>query len=241
MSNKDITIESSKALSDLSFSYTHLPIGGKEIPCPYWMNKIKLGIIGPYGGKGTPEQIVETVEYEAKKDNFDLNLATDSEILSFMKNKKIGVDCSGFVFWMLNALDLEKGGDGIANDIHGSQGKFVAARANVAMLTDERIAKPVELENVKVGDMIQLRGRKHLAIVTKLFKEADKLKEIEYSHSSGQTQDSVVHSAIIEITNLEDSLGRQIWKEKTQNGENYGSTCFREELGDGLKRLKIWT
>lgn len=240
MSNQDTTIESSKALSDLFFSYTHLPIGGKKIPCPYWMNKIKEGIIGPYGGKGTPEQIVETVEYEAKKDNFDLNLATDSEILAFMKNKKIGVDCSGFVFWMLNALDLEKGGDGIVNDIPGSVGKFVAARANVSMLVDEKVAIPVGLNEIKIGDMIQLGGRKHIAIVTKLFKEAYKLKEVEYSHSSSQTQNSVVHSALVKIANPKFDLKRQEWEEKTKTGKNYGQSYFKEELGDGLKRLRIW-
>lgn len=234
------TVETSGALQDLFNQYTHLPIGGKEIPCPYWMNKIKLGIVGPYGGKATPKQIVETVEYEAKKDNFDLQTATSKEILVFMKNKKIGVDCSGFVFWMLDALDLEKGGDGITDDIPGSVGKFVAARANVVMLTDEKVAKPVELEEIKVGDMIQLGGKKHVAIVTKLLKEAGVIKEIEYCHSSSQTKDSVVHSATIKVADPKLGLKKQDWEEKTKTGENYGISCFKEELGDGLKRLIIW-
>jgi len=233
-------IETSKALKDLFYKYTHLTLGGKKIRCPYWVNKIKKGLVGPLGGKGTPEQIVDVAEYQANKDGFDFQAASEEEIINFLLKKKIGVDCSGFAFWMLNALDLAKGGDGIANDITGSKGRFISARANVAMLTDEKVSIPVELKEARVGDMIQLRGRKHVAIITKIFKDGEEIRAIEYCHSSCLTEINGVHSSEVKIINPQGSLKDQLWKEKTKDGENYGTVSFLEQLGDGLRRLKIW-
>ena len=62
-------METSKALQDLFYQYTHLHIGGKEIVCPYWMNNLEKGIYGPIGGKGTPREIEEATTKEAEAEN----------------------------------------------------------------------------------------------------------------------------------------------------------------------------
>lgn len=236
--------ESSKALQDLFYQYTHLPIGGKEIVCPYWMNDLKEGIFGPFGGKGMPEQIVEASEKAAKLKGIDLAKMSEQEVLSFMEQEKIGVDCSGFVFWMLDSLDKEKGGDGIADDIPGCKGKILECRANVAMLTDENSTLPIEkVAEVRVGDMIRLGGGKHVAIVVGVMRDTQDegiLKEIEYAHSSAKTKEFGVHSALIKIINPQGGLETQEWSEETKDGKNYGGFNFLPGSGDELKRLKIW-
>jgi len=236
-------IETSKALFDLFFKYTHLPIGGKEIVCPYWMNDLKNEIYGPFGGKGTPEEIVQATEEEATKNELELGDLTEDEIIQFMQEKKIGVDCSGFVFWMLDALDREKGGNGIADDIPGSEGKYIKTRANVLMLTDPGIVAEIKsVDKAKPGDIVRLKGGKHILVVLSLHKTQEgEIERVEYAHSSDLTKIRGVHSGEIQILDKKKGLESQRWLEETTNGENYGEVSFKADLGDGIRRLKIWS
>lgn len=242
----------SQALQKLFAKYTHLPLGGKEISCPYWRNDLKRGIFGPGGGKGRPEEIVEITEQEAKKEGLDLGKMNEEEIISFMEKSRIGIDCSGFVFWMMDVLDKEKGGHGITDDIPGCQGKFLC-RANVKMLTSEEVTLPIEkVKDIRVGDIIRLHGGKHVTIVIRVIRgqpkicpdgagqELGEVREIEYAHSSGLTETSGVHSGRIIITDPDFGLEKQTWQEKADKGENYGHKYYLTTLGDGVKRLKIW-
>jgi len=233
-------IESSKALQELFYQYTHLPLGGKFIVCPYWMNKLKKGLLGPLGGKGTPQQIIQVVEEAAKKAGQDLNQMNEKEILAFMKRKRIGVDCSGFVFWMLNALDEERGGDGLLNDIPEVKGSFMpAGRADVKLLTSEKYTVPVELAEVRVGDVVRMGRGSHILIILAITRIAGEIKALQYAHSSDKTLISGVHLGEIKVWDESQGLEKQQWQEVTQQGENYRNYFFPQE-GDGLRRLKIW-
>jgi len=238
----ELRIETSKSLQDLFYRYTHLPLGGQKIVCPYWINNLKAGVFGPYGGKGTPREIVEATKTEAEKIGLDLSKLSKEEILAFMKSKRIGMDCSGFVFWMLDALDREKGGDGIAKDILSSS-RLLPSRANVATLTNEGAVSAVELKDVRVGDMIRLDKGKHVAIVMKVVRdmgEMGKVREIEYAHSSARTKILGVHAEKIKIKDQTRGLEKQQWNDIAYEGKNYGeANCF-PLAGDGLKRLKTW-
>lgn len=236
----NLTIETSKALQELFLKYTHLPIGGKEIVCPYWMNNLEKGIFGPIGGKGTPKQIVQITIEQAVAEGVDLEKLDERGIILFMKAKMIGVDCSGFVFWMLNELDLEKGGNGIADDIPGSQGRVVKARASVAMLTSDTVSQTVgKIADYKVGDTIRLRRGKHIAIITKIKRDSEAVVEIEYSHSSDVTKVKGVHAGKIKIVNQSSELEDQEWEETVEEGISYG-TEFCPGTGDSIRRLNIW-
>lgn len=233
--------ETSKALQDLFYQYTHLPIGGKEISCPYWMNKLKKLIWGPLGGKGMPEQIRRITVEEAQKAGIDLSQMNETEILSFMKGHRIGIDCSGFVFWMLDALDKEKGGNGISDDIPHLPGTLAERQTSVAALTGENLAIPIEkVKDIAVGDMIRLHRGKHVAVVMQITKEDGKIKEIKYAHSSERTVIQGVHSAKIKVVDWEKGIWEQEWEETLPSGNNYGREFCRRTSGDGLKRLKIW-
>jgi len=205
------------------------------------MNLLKKMVYGPYGGKGSPAQIVAATEEEAKKEGLDLSQMNTEEIISFMVRKRIGVDCSGLAFALLDALDKEKGGNGIFDDIPGCQGKTLC-RANVCMLTDDNVVTPIERVNdVQVGDMIRLDGGKHAAVVISVTRELGAVKEIEYAHSSQKTSlIKGIHSDKIEIVNSDLTLSNQTWLEKTSDGENYGIKYCLATKGDGIFRLKIW-
>ena len=236
---KELQKENSPALENLFSRYTHLPLGGKEIVCPYWMNNLKKGIFGPFGGKGTPEQIVEATKNEAKAADLSLREMTAEEILNFMKERKIGVDCSGFVFWMLDSLEREKGGRGLEQDFYPNQ-TLAPTKANVATLTEPQFVLSIKLNDVKVGDIIRLDKGRHVAIVIEVIREVKtkQVKEIVYAHSSARTKMSGVHAARILIIDSQKELEAQKWCEESKRGGSYGSYLFPQE-GDGLKRLKI--
>ncbi|MCL5090552.1 MAG: hypothetical protein M1514_00935 [Patescibacteria group bacterium] len=217
--------ETSEALQKIFYQYTHLPLGQKEIICPYWRDRLSLALVGPYGGKGRPEQIVEATSNEAEKAGVDLNKMSAEEILAFMQRKKIGIDCSGLAFWLLDVLDKERDGNGITDDIPGAKGKFLT-RASVEMLTSDEVSREVILKEIKPGDMIKVDEGRHILIVMKVMRDMGKVGEIEYAHSSQRTKIKGVHLGKIKVVNSSATLAEQQWEE--------------EYKFDSLRRLKIW-
>src|SRR5688572_2012122 len=84
--------------------YFILQLGGKKVPCPYYINtKVVAGNLRVMSGKGTAEEIELETKIWAKVKGFDLETATVEDVRRFMTNMHIGVDCSGFV---VNVLDI---------------------------------------------------------------------------------------------------------------------------------------
>jgi len=233
-------IEESSALRSLLNEYISLPLGGKKIRCPYWVNRIRLGRIGPYGGKGTPTQIIEASNNCAKKEKVNFDILSEKEIINFLVKNRIGIDCSGFVFWMLDVLDKEKGGNGMLGKIPNSQGRFLQARTNTKTLFREDVTRPVlKINEIKIGDLIRLRGGTHVAIIISIERNKN-VDKIVYTHSSSLTAINGVHEASINIVDINLPLGKQIWSENAKNNNNYGKESFWEDKGDGVRRLCAW-
>ena len=102
-------------LYTLADEYIHFEIAGKIINVPYTISKegekraigelSSAGVtdrFANYGGKGTPSQIRELVIKAAKKEHVNLQKAKPDEIIHFMIGQGIGVDCSGFVYYVLD-------------------------------------------------------------------------------------------------------------------------------------------
>lgn len=239
-----MTIKTTKSLEDIFYQYTHLLFGKKEIACPYWIDNLKKLKHGPGGGKATPSEIINLTKKKALENNINLEQLSEKEIVSFMKKNRIGIDCSGFAFWLLNELDLEKGGNGIADDIPESKGRFIKFRASTTMLTDPLVSNPVEkVSDIMPGDMIRMRKGHHLLVVFQVEKNSQNNPEkIVYVHSSSPlfTSISGVHQQSILITDPKKSLKDQNWLETTPDNSNYANQLFPQEK-DGVCRLKIWS
>lgn len=239
-------VQKSPAIEKLLDQYLHLPIAGKKIRCSYWIDKIEKGIWGPFGGKGKPEQIVKATLETARKQKIDIGKLSSMNLKEFMKQNRIGIDCSGLAYWLLDVLDREKGGNGLQDDIPDVKGRFLwplykLPRTSVQMLTSNEASVPInKVSNVKVGDMVRLQGGRHCAVIIRMKKAKDQIKELIYVHSSNLTEVKGVHVDKILINNPERELAKQTWIERTTKGENYGQKYFRPEKGDGVRRLKIW-
>lgn len=97
-----------------------LQVNGVKFWTPYFINTPKVGnpnhapsLPAPYLGKGTPAQIKEALLDAIAREN--ANLTTPDEYRKFMHDQLIGIDCSGFIYRVLEALLVTKG---IAIDDH---------------------------------------------------------------------------------------------------------------------------
>ena len=181
-------IQKSLAIEKFLDQYLHLRIAGKKVRCPYWKDRFKEEIWGPFGGKGKPYQIIGATLKIAREQKISLDKLTLLQIRRFMKKNRIGIDCSGLAYWLLDALDREKGGDGLEDDIPNAQGRFLI-RADVRMLTNDKVSAPIKkIPKIQVGDMIKLHKGKHIAVIIRIKKVRYAIKELIYAHSSNVTR-----------------------------------------------------
>lgn len=182
-----------------------LPLGGKIVPTPYRINIPYQKDRKKYG-KSSPQTLIRHTKQFAKEQNFDLGKATAVEIRKFMIKNKLGIDCSGFVYHLLNYL-LKKTGKGSLMD----NGFPKASSTNVEILTNRKFTIPVDgFENVKPGDLIRLTnqyGGFHVFLVL------DRNGVITYAHSSENGNSKGVCLEKISNDNLPKNLDG-IWRLK---------------------------
>jgi hypothetical protein len=221
-------------------AYTKMDVGGIVMPCPYWMNKMKNGRVvlrGFMGGKGPVEDIKKTILNLVRKDDKLLNTPLPAEIIrKAAKRERIGIDCSGLAFRLLNSLVehfYRNSSAASLDDIY--RGGIM--ETNARMLTSLEFCIPVSnLQEVYLGDLIRMMGGKHVAVILGY----DKGK-LTYIHSSKLTQIQGVHLGQIVIGDEDKSLEQQNWLENTKQGDNLGFKHFLPDRGDGIFRLKIFT
>ena len=217
-----------------------MDINGLIIHCPYWMNKFRDGKVmlrGFSNGKGSAKEIQEELIKRL------LNLSTDvrfeltpENLRKFARRERIGIDCSGLVYRVLNELirinyknsHLTNLAEVFTGGVHKTNARTLTS-ANYCIKVDK-------IDDFQIGDMIRMRGGKHIAIIIRVGS-----KEIVYAHSSFLTTEIVgVHTALIQITEANGLLMDQVWLEKTRSGEKVGKKYLDLSKGDGVFRLKIF-
>ena len=198
----------------------------KKVVIPYWMNKLDKEIYGPYGGKGTPQEILKATIEAARQESINLHDLSSGEIYAFMKKNRIGIDCSGFAYQILNFWDHQKGGDGIENSVIGASGMGIR-KTDANALTNNINTLPVtDYSQIKTGDLLRLDNGGHVAVIVRYSED-----KIVYAHISAKTKIEGPHLEEIRIIKSKKGLEDQVWSEKIN---------FRPNLGDGVRRLKIW-
>ncbi len=197
-----------------------LPLGGKRIPTPYRRNEFgSYQKLGPeFQGKSSPEVLTKTTEKLAEAENFDLDKTSVEEIRRFMVNHKLGIDCSGFVYRLLDHLTKKIG----LGNLQEAAGMEHIGRTGAAKLTSDRFVVPVPGPALtRPGDILKfnvLSDIPHVAVIL-----AHENGVITYAHSSS-TQANGVHMGQIDNGKLQ---------EKFQVG--LGNPPFK------IYRLKIFT
>lgn len=251
--NKNLTIsDEAKAVIK---SYFELPLGGKKVPCPYYMNlKHERAGLRVMIGKGTAEEIVHEVLVWAQLKGILLSKMSVQEIRGFMIKKGIGIDCSGFAAYVLDA-QLRKLGKGRLwrnleyrnNSLYSKFRRFLRPVENIGanLLTSELNCVPIaDFDEIKPGDMIRAKGKiqnaHHVAVITDVFFNSNgKINSFEYVHSHRFYEDeNGVRKGKVTISNPKKSLKDQEWHDEI-NGRNYMLEDLLVDYKDnGIRRLK---
>jgi hypothetical protein len=238
--------------------YQNLEIYGKRVLCPYFINHLEGHIyqlmqdagISLQGisafkelynnngtnyvwnkGKGTPEQIVFAVVEASSKVRMPLEKASPGVIQQFMKLYGIGIDCSGFVYNVLNYAFRAKDSvtcfmDSLAWE---DKNRKTASRAGCFVFADgaSEIINPSKIDEL---DLILIKGKtRKYAHIAMVVKENDMLQV-------AQSQISNVPDGI-SLTNLEIVDGKPAFGFTPEIGEAWGTLYQSKKLE--FRRLNI--
>lgn len=235
--------------------YEALQLGDHTIITPYFNNKhsgVRAGL-RVLTGKGSPSEIEEEALLLAQKEHVDLSKKNKEELIAFLKNKNLGVECSGFVFHVLNAQT-----DGKLQKKLYVPGSFfrkiigslrTAENTNVKTLAHEKNSSAVKhIQDIKPGDMIIMIGTgtnhelDHVLLVDNVEKSADDIA-VHYVHSLkwnslGVKQTGVKHGEI--RLKIGQALTDGLWLEAQQT-EKKNETFWRATSAKQLeiRRLNI--
>ncbi|MBU1130135.1 hypothetical protein KKE45_02325 [Patescibacteria group bacterium] len=222
----------------------------KYIGIPYWRNhwsNLTLLKEGPFGGKGTWQQINYATKCATQKENKKnkrqrsppLAELNTQQIYNLRKRNHIGIDCSGLCYHLLDKLDKLKGNHGILFKTTGVDKPFGVLGVNKVSASElthpQNSTKIADYNNIQTGDLIRFDKGKHVIFIIE-----KKRNTIYYIHSSDKTKTRGVHYGTIKITNPNKSLNYQQWSDQTLKGNNYYSKFFFPNSSDGVFRLNCW-
>lgn len=251
---------------DLIEQYKNFKIGNAVCSIPYYNNKsfggrakLKVEI-----GKGSPKEIYDEVIARALLEKVDAKNLMSTDLKKFLVDHAIGIDCSGFAYYILNEESESRGKGNIDRHISfpmasGILGKLRCKlrpieNTDVATLAHDENSELITLPKIEVADMITMIGkdsqvnkddRDHILIVSQIDYQNYVPVTIHYIHSIAWPSDGIYESGVregkIEILDPNKSLLEQKWTEAGKTGnENYtfsGATKSSTQIRR-LKHLK---
>ncbi len=236
-----------QALQQLADEYVNFEIDGKRVRIPYILGHGRFQFWRT-SGKGTPDTIRKEVRAMARREGFSLINATGIEITRFMRQHRIGIDCSGLAYHLLNAYCYQIYRQPLGRFLYRHHGILGVAekamlsyqrhrRINASTLTSSLNSTTVSrAQDIRIGDLVRMHGeRDHVLVVTHVSDTT-----ITYIHSSSKsTRKQGPHYGAITIIDPTLGLEHQQWHELTKDGKNYGQTFFRPTEGDSVRRLNV--
>src|SRR3989344_1224861 len=228
--------EQARAMID---AYLAMPFASRP-NCPYFNNRRRKirGSLRVVKGKGTPWEIAEECEIDAKFARVKIGDLSADKLKEFLVENDLGIDCSGFAYHVLNALCQEKTGKNIQSFVKNLRTGFIgsltgrlrpAENIGVTAFAHEKNSKAIEISEARAGDIIVFLGTgkdkiyNHILVITAtLRKDGD--TRISYAHSYAWPSDGTSGHGVREgeILVHGDDLLHGTWKEKGLVGEeNY--------------------
>mgnify|MGYP001573168710 FL=1 len=191
-------------------------------------------------GKGTPDDIAQEAKIIGMREHTDIQKFSDEELKRFLMDHRIGIDCSGFAYYVLDAELAAKINRPLASvlkfpEIKNPLRKLLTRfrtpeHTSVAVLAHEKNSKEITLDDVRPGDMIVLEDigmgnqRDHVLLVHDVIRdEKNTLSELGYTHSFQWSTDGKyahgVRQGRVRIHDISQTLIHQTWEEQEKTGE----------------------
>ena len=246
---------------DVIKSYSQLVFGDKKINCPYFNNrrsKVRAGL-RVLIGKGSPEEIVEEAQLFALREKVDLKDISAEDLKKFLVEHNLGLDCSAFAYYILNAEYKNKHSGDLASKLFYPNRSFMrklliklrpVENISVNTLSHEKNTQTIALSEVAPGDVVIIMNAgkehnlNHILVIYKIEYAQDMPQTLYYAHSFQWSIDGKYNHGIktgrIEITNIQKSLLDQKWIESEKIGEE-NETYLRASDAEilELKRVKF--
>lgn len=231
---------SGEALSIIDH-YLHLPIGERQIPCPYFNNKRNRvrGGLRVLVGKGSPKEIAEEAVLIAMREKIDLATLSENALKQFCVEHSLGIDCAGLAYYILDAESKAIGIGPINKQLSFPFGtspirKLVtkfrpAENTSVQVFAHQRNTSIVPLHSVRPGDLIVLLDSggfgvpNHVLLIHQTDHHPNGIETLHYTHTLRWSTDGAhshgVRQGRIDIIDPAGTLLRQSWIEQGKTGQ----------------------
>ncbi len=216
--------------------YLHFKVGTATCSVPYFNNKTlgSRGALAVHVGKGSPLGLSHEVRDLLFKKKVAPESLNDDTLKKLLVENNLGIDCSGFVYHILNTecISTEKGP--LKKRLTFTQARGLFGKMNAALhpaknsgvltFTDDVNSSIIPITEVTPGDIITLVGnsgegeRDHILVVHEVIGENSKAKTLHYSHSVAYPEDGLYGTGVrqgnIEISDPSAPLLTAHWSEQ---------------------------
>lgn len=252
-----------RALSTID-QYIHFEYAKAICSIPYFNNKTtrSRGAMRTFVGKGSPKDIYEELQTEFTKARADTSILSDEGLKKILTDANIGIDCSGFAYYVLNSECEERGKGSLDKNIHfvNCKGVFGKIRCSlrpvencdVATLSHDKNSTRIEIKDVLPGDMITIVSkenttdpdRDHILIIDQVEYQNFIPTKIHFSHAIAYPEDGIygtgVRKGSIELSNTEDLFKDSIWSEDSRKNEDCRIYSRAKNSKTELRRLVVF-
>ena len=258
-----------KSLSDQALAvtndYSSLRIGNAAASVPYFNNKTlrRRMTLRTYVGKGSPKDIREEVEALLVKQHVSREAVTDAILAKILVDNNIGIDCSAFAFYVLDAECLKRGHGHFNRRLKFLKGKGPIAKmkcylrpvenTDVKTLASDANTRIIEVANIKPADLVTMTDgpdgadRHHVLVITRVDSENGVPKKAYYSHAVAYPEDGLfgtgIKNGVIDIVSPAGKITDQVWTEHAAGGDPTAEGARRiferaQKSKTELRRLK---
>ncbi len=253
---QDSSHQLSSAARKVIADYLSLPALG--VAAPYYNNrrhKLAAGLRA-LAGKGLPEEILEEAELFSIREKVILASLAKMDKAKFLIDHHLGIDCSGFVYHVLDAEGRARGAGAMHSHISFRHRSFLrrliarlrpAQNAGAITFAQPTNSREIVLSEIQPGDFIvmthtyEARSFDHIILITAVDK-ASTHTTLTYTHSVAWPSDGMyghgVRTGSITVTDSLIKLADQVWEEHGKAGaENYTHSRAEKAETTSLRRL----
>lgn len=204
---------------------------GVFVRCPYYRSpgtgERRWGLV-VFSGKGSPQDIEEELRMVERLEGVQFVSMSEDKIVSVMRKRRLGVDCSGFLTHVLDAWTMQEHRRHIWSFLKPQFGFFNAVYWLFRPLTHMSVrvfASPrnaIELssfQDVRPGDLMAFFGEiDHIAVVTHTYYDRGTLKRFDYAHSTLENGTGFVKEGSVECVSDVSDLSLCRWREEPDTG-----------------------
>ncbi len=251
----------SKDAMDIIAQYKEFRIGNAICSIPYFNNRrgSKRAALRVNVGKGSPKEIFSEIEHILILNKINSKEIDSEDLKKILVDNDIGIDCSGYAYYILNEESKNKGKGTIDKHLAfpfagGFLGK-IKSKIRPIENTDVRTfahndnSISIHTKDIQVGDIITMtnsndvsgKERDHVLIIYQIEYQNFIPTILHYTHSIAWPTDGEyghgIHEGKIEIVDINKNIVEQRWIENDKQGEeNYTHTRAKKSTTE-VRRL----